>query len=878
MLKYSMRKKVLSMGIAIGMVCSVLGGSKPMKVQAASAAVYEPLTISSGFNADVVATSSTKTNAEGINNTDSLDSSGKAGSRACFYSSGFSSSTGYLPSNRIITDSSNSSLKWELGSYTGKNALKLAAKQSGTVTFSKTGCYQDIYLLSVCGGVEGGSTSMKAVVNYTDGTSGQGTFTVVDWYTSTSNATAIYKRVNSGKIDGSTSGGPYMTKSTISGLNTSKVVKSITITNTGTSSSIFLSLLAATGKTADVGKPAPRVEESDIGSTEFLITWDKTTNAASYRVDVSLNSSFTTMVSGYNNKVVTDNQCLVSGLKRDTTYYYRVRAANSSGAQSASSDYKSVTTYRSELLFNDNGGSGGPGRKNLNASWQLPEHVSVPTRKGYVFSGYYTALIGGTKYYDEAGNRTYDTAFPETCSTKMNIYAQWIINSSTLTVDANGGVVEGGATATYTKKYNESVKIKDPVHSGEEGINFLGWSFLDSEGNASTNGKVVKGAGYTTFIFGSETDSVMLKAIWSDPYGTRIEVSDSVTQNVTGENLERIFQHTVQDSDYDKGLTAGDLVAEKREIEYTVEKMDVNIEEEIPTEVAPIEDLLGDSSNKSVVYYDISVDKIINDVRTPLKELPETVTFSISLTDELADRTGYSVYRIHEGVAERMSSARTSPEYYEVKDDCVLIHTKKFSTYAITASNSVIGEYPEEELDGTNNFAGTDVQGRYVDSTSTRVYKLDVEWGTMKFVFNKRQKWNPDNHEYNDGIEIMLDEDAYNPENNEIVISNHSNADVRVGMQVVEKNMDGVEIFLKQENSDEATDAVNMYLNRVADASGNALAEQLSAFVRLDAGMLNVDGLSGLISDGRSDVFQQIARVVVTMEAVDYSETTPLYY
>ena len=454
----------------------------------------------------------------------------------------------------------------------------------------------------------------------------------------------------------------------------------------------------------------------------------------------------------------------------------------------------------------------------------------------------------------------------------MNIYAQWIINSSTLRIDANGGVVEG--ETSYTGKYNESVNIKDPVYSEEEGRTFLGWSLLDSEGNASNNGKVVKGAGYTTFIFGSESTDVVLKAIWSAPNATRVEVAGNVEQAVTGENLDRIFQHIATEDD--EGLTAEDLVAETREIVLKVDKMEVNTEENIPSEVAPIENLLNDTSNESVAYYDICVDKIINGRTTSLKELPETVKITIALTGDLANRTGYSVYRIHEGVAERMSSARTSAEYYEVKDNQVIIHTKKFSTYAITASRSVIGEYPAEELDETNNFAGTDVQGRYVDSTSTRVYKVDVEWGTMKFIFNKHQKWNPDRHEYENGIEIKLDENAYATENNEIVISNHSNADVRVGMNVVEKNMDGVEIYLKQENSDEAADAVDMYLNKVADASGSAQAEQVKAYVRLDDGMLNIEGLSELMLDGKTDVFQQIARVVITIEAVDDSETTPL--
>lgn len=875
MRKLKMKKKILSAVMTVCMMCAVFVGVEPLKVSAASAAKYEHLTISSGFNADVVATSSNSGSQENYRYTASLDSSGTAATRACFYSSGYSSSSGYLPNNNTIVDRNNSALTWNLGSYTSNNVLKLGKGGSGTITFDKTGCYQEIYLLSVCGGVGGGSTSMKAVVNYTDGTSDDGSFTVLDWFTEAdmqATKSGVYRRINNGELHGKAGDGPMFTKSTIQGLDTSKVVKSITIENIGTRNDIFLSVFAATGMTADVGVPSPNVDSSTITTNQFTIKWDATTNASSYRVDVSKNSNFTEMLNGYNNKVVSDTSCVVTGLDRNTTYYYRVRAANSSGAQSASSTSKSVKTFKSEVIYNDNGGVGGPKRTDLNASWQLPASVDVPTRKGYVFNGYYTSLINGIPYFDAAGNRVYNEAFATNCASRMNLYAQWIINSSTLTVDANGGRVEG--EESYNRKYNESIAIKDPVYEGEERA-FLGWTLLDANGNASNNGTLVKGAGYTTFLFGPEKENITLKAIWSAPNSSRIEVANAVTQTVTANNLERMFYHEVTEND--KGLTAADLVAENREVVLTVDRIEVNEEEETPNTIAPIEELLVDSSNESLTYYDIYVEKIIDGETTKLKELPETVVINIQLTGELVGRTGYSVYRIHEGVAERMSSSRSSTEYYEVNGDVLTIYTRKFSTYAITASRSVIGEYEEEELDNTNNFAATDVQGKYVDSTGTRVYKVDVEWGAMKFVFNKHQKWNPDNHSYNDEIKIELDESAYDDGNNEIVISNHSNADVRVGMAVIEKDMDGVEIYLKQENSNESSDAVNMYLNKVADASGTASAEQVRAYVRLDAGMLNAAGLSELTADGKTNVFQQIARVVITIEAVQDSETTPLY-
>jgi hypothetical protein len=56
MRKLKRKKRILSAVMTVCMMCSVLVGVEPLKVSAASAAKYEHLTISSGFNADVVAT------------------------------------------------------------------------------------------------------------------------------------------------------------------------------------------------------------------------------------------------------------------------------------------------------------------------------------------------------------------------------------------------------------------------------------------------------------------------------------------------------------------------------------------------------------------------------------------------------------------------------------------------------------------------------------------------------------------------------------------------------------------------------------------------------------------------------------------------------
>lgn len=867
MMKHKKKKSIVSAVLAVCVLCSIWAmGAEPLMAQAA--AKYEPLTVAGGFNYDVI-----RDSGEVWTSTESLDQacgtkSGKS-NHACLYTYNVNS-TGGLPTNGVIVSENTSGLKWQLGSYKSNNALKLGYNHSGTLTFNQIGCYQEVYILSLAGGLgTGKSAQLTTTITYTDGSTSSSNFTVYDWWDNKSSATEIYMRYSGTGYDGSTTGAPYMVQSKMT-VDTTKLIKSISFKNS--TSGMYLSILGVTGKTADVELPAP--ETKKITPSTFLIDWEEADGASSYRLDVSKSTDFTTMVSGYNNLVVNDTQCLVTGLERDTTYYYRLRSVDSKGAQGASCAYKTVKTHRLDVTYIDNGGSGGPGMTDLTESWQLPASVAAPVRTGYTFGGYYTSLINGAKYFDENGNRVYDTVFTTKSPETLTLYAQWNIHYSTLTVDANGGTYTG--EASMRGKYNDSVKIENPTYQTEEGQRtFLGWTLLEEGGTASDNGTIIRGSGEIIFKYGPKTTAVTLKAIWSEPDGSSVVVQPQVEQTVTATNLDRVYYHEV--TEQDKGLTAEDLVATSREIVLTVDKITVEEEAPVPETVTKIENILSENF-ESLTYYDISVKKIIDGEETNLVELPETVQITIELTGELQNRTGYSVYRVHNGIAERMSSSRNSTEYYAVNADSITIYTKKFSTYAITASSSVIGEYTDEELNDTNNSVATDVQGMYVDSTGERVYKVDVEWGAMKFVFNKHQKWDPENHVYTDEIRIMLDESAYVDENNVITVTNHSNADVRVSCSVVEKDMDGVEVYVKQFNDNNSDDAVDMYLDKVSDASGNGVIDEVKAYVRLDEGMLNADGLTGLTEGGKADVFQQIARVVVTIEAVTDSETTPLYY
>ncbi len=82
---------------------------------------------------------------------------------------------------------------------------------------------------------------------------------------------------------------------------------------------------------------------SAINETKFNANWASITGATGYRLDVSNNSTFTSMIPGYKNKVVSGNSHEVNGLTLGNTYYYRVRALNANNL-SLHSNTISVTT------------------------------------------------------------------------------------------------------------------------------------------------------------------------------------------------------------------------------------------------------------------------------------------------------------------------------------------------------------------------------------------------------------------------------------------------------------------------------------------------------------------------------------------------------
>jgi hypothetical protein len=103
------------------------------------------------------------------------------------------------------------------------------------------------------------------------------------------------------------------------------------------------------GFVAKIGPPplpaAPIAElAGNVTATSFTANWDSVTFATGYRLDVSKSSSFASFVTGFQDLDVGGvTGFSVTGLTKNTQYFYRVRAYNSTGTSTNSNVIKTKT-------------------------------------------------------------------------------------------------------------------------------------------------------------------------------------------------------------------------------------------------------------------------------------------------------------------------------------------------------------------------------------------------------------------------------------------------------------------------------------------------------------------------------------------------------
>lgn len=603
--------------------------------------------------------------------------------------------------------------------------------------------------------------------------------------------------------------------------------------------------------------------------------------------------------------------------------------------------YVSQPSYNSVTL-NRNGGTGGSSYYyNNGAKWlytsssSATNYITPPTRSGYIFTGYYTATSGGTRYVDSNG-------YISGSNYNGTLYAQWQQNVFTLTYN-NQGAANTTATVSLGSALPSSVAI--PARTGYTFNGYYtassgGTQYYTSTGARNTSATMsgnmtlyaqwsprqytvtyngMSGASYgankpSTHTYGqsttvsdptkadytfmgwsinggntlsrnlvlastSYTGNISLTANWKKTTDVTIE-DDANLQADTAANqadLKKVFENPVTDTT--KGVTLNELsnnasVTLKLTVKNTVGSP------------AGEEQIKEAAQGEVVKFFDAKVVKEVTALNqttttTTLKEIPVNVAVTIPLTGDLANKKSYSVFRYHtyldkynNNIEEihQISDDPSNSEYYVIENGSLVVYTRMFSTFAIAAGETTISPTPSYNGTMADASSDIDVQGRISQKGLEAIYKLDVTWGNMLFNFTVAKEWDPYNHTYS-GASYKWSDESFLNGNNKITTTNHSNADVYANFALAKEpgQLENVEAKFKAVNSDTSDETTRFYIPKVTAESAQAISAD--TYLWLSGTPTNFPG--GTPSTGTETPVTKVGVITMTITPDEAGGLTP---
>ncbi|TRW26663.1 T9SS type A sorting domain-containing protein [Flavobacterium zepuense] len=252
---------------------------------AAQAQTATPVTVTGGFNADIIANGVGNASASTTQSFDetntralvSLDFLATAGGTAPTYG---------LPANGSITSAANSNVSFQLAGYSVDNALFLtpsyinnSSPDSGTLSFSASNV-QTLYVLAGTAGGGLATVPLTATVNFSDNTTQVATISVADWYNGPDYAIQGIGRINTSNnnLEGAFNNPRlYQVPITLTAGNYNKTITGITFSLAGDATAEYgMEIRASILAVSAVAAPATvtAVAVTTAGSAPATITTD----------------------------------------------------------------------------------------------------------------------------------------------------------------------------------------------------------------------------------------------------------------------------------------------------------------------------------------------------------------------------------------------------------------------------------------------------------------------------------------------------------------------------------------------------------------------------------------------------------------------------
>ncbi|MCD6337329.1 MAG: endonuclease, partial [Candidatus Marinimicrobia bacterium] len=139
----------------------------------------------------------------------------------------------------------------------------------------------------------------------------------------------------------------------------------------------------------ELGAPVAK-SASNIDSTSFTANWSMVTSATGYKLYVSDNSGFTSLLSQYDPKILADTLETITGLTPETDYYYKLKAYDED-SESAFSNVVNLTTLA----------GGGTVTPPDTGDIHIETFANFPETGSSYINGTFTGQDGSTWSYDQ---------------------------------------------------------------------------------------------------------------------------------------------------------------------------------------------------------------------------------------------------------------------------------------------------------------------------------------------------------------------------------------------------------------------------------------------------------------------------------------------
>ena len=210
-----------------------------------------------------------------------------------------------------------------------------------------------------------------------------------------------------------------------------------------------------------------------------------------------------------------------------TTKFKSITVTSGGGSTTYYYSYPQCST-ETVVTLNPNGGTDGTTSVTATYGQPMPA-ITIPTKTGYDFQGYYTANSGsGTKYYNADGTSAKDWDKEDATFT---LYAYWKAKTYTVTLDNQGATTAGATSVTAT--YNAAMPSIASNLPQKTGYTFNGYF------DATSGGTKYYNADGTSAKNWDKTANTTLNAQWTcETPVFDIKIKDDNPVVFSGESIE----------------------------------------------------------------------------------------------------------------------------------------------------------------------------------------------------------------------------------------------------------------------------------------------------------------------------------------------------